>query len=193
VLSVYFLRKVNKTCARIATRIAQYQLANCTTLTISPFVDGVALSGYSNFNRGTVEVSSSSNESPSNNNRNAVVMIEEEAEEEGADPSANEFHQEPHQRLVQGEVPHSHQQLLVRRREFGREIEYRQCQDIVLKSTRESPSVFSPINNRRESDDNDGVFSWDCEEVSFAIMHRWWGECFISTCARQKYLHAFDL
>jgi hypothetical protein len=194
VLSVYFLRLVNKTCGRIATRIAQYQLAHKTTLVLSPYVDGVALSGYSNFNRGGTAGTV---------NNVATVPLYEDADGNNImhaargeqDPTTTNAVQHTQHGLRQ----QPQQQLLVRHREFGREIEYRQCQDIVLTSTRQNPAIFSPMTTCccPEHDENVNhdstaaaaaaaaaapLFTWECEEIAFAVMHRWWGEFLLSAC-----------
>ena len=51
-LSIYFLGQVNKASRRIAQRIVKHRLQGLS-VTVTPYLDGTYMSGYSNFNRST--------------------------------------------------------------------------------------------------------------------------------------------
>jgi len=151
VLSIYFLRLTSKLCGRVAARVAMHRMQT-TRLTLTPFVDGVSLTGYSNFVR---------HEDHRNNNDDA------DAE-------------------TQGPIK------LVRHSETGRLIEYRQCRDLALQNyclgTRQSApeeiATFTPI---QRNDSSCGCeFSWKCEEIALANLHRWWGDIAIRDYMGQK-------
>lgn len=166
VLSVYFLRQVNTTCERIAQRIAQYQLSH-TTLVLTPYVDGVALSGYSNFHRGMVV-----DDNVDENNSFHRGMVVNDNVDESNNTNVVGGRQEGSAQPRRHHSSH-HRPQLVQHREFGREIEYRQCKDVLLTSSLKDPGVFSPTQG---SDQDTAQFTWDCEEMTLAVMHRWWGE-----------------
>ena len=113
VLDVYCMRQASKAFGRVAARIANSMMRSLD-LHVTPFVDGVLLSGYSTFMR----------------------------------------------------APHA---SLVRTSESGRLVEYQKCNDIRCESTEVSGS-FQP------STANNSDFSWKCEEISSASLHKWWGD-----------------
>jgi hypothetical protein len=112
VLDVYCMRQASKVLGRVAARIAKNKMVSLK-LHVTPFVDGVLLSGYSTFMR----------------------------------------------------APHA---SLIRISETGRLMEYQRCNDIPLESTETSGS-FSPSTSNSS-------FSWKCEEIAFANLHKWWGD-----------------
>ncbi|GAX10187.1 hypothetical protein FisN_3Lh382 [Fistulifera solaris] len=112
VLDVYCMRQASKVLGRVAARIARNKMLSLK-LHVTPFVDGVLLSGYSTFMR----------------------------------------------------APHA---SLIRISETGRLMEYQRCNDIPLEST-ETDGSFSPSTSNSS-------FSWKCEEIALANLHKWWGD-----------------
>ena len=150
VLSIHFLRLTSKLCGRVAARIAMHRI-QATQLTLTPFVDGVSLTGYSSFVR---------LEDHRNNNAD---------DDEIQDPIK-----------------------LARHSETGRLVEYRQCRDLALQnyclgtqqSAPEEIATFIPI--QRNDNSCECEFSWKCEEIALANLHRWWGDIAIRDYVGQK-------
>lgn len=112
VLDVYCMRQASKVLGRVAARIANTKMRSLN-VHVTPYVDGVLLSGYSTFMR----------------------------------------------------APHA---SLVRLSESGRFVEYQKCKDIPFESTERSGSFLPSTTNTD--------FSWKCEEISSASLHKWWGD-----------------
>jgi len=149
VLSIYFLRLTSKAFGRIAARIARHRLQSATQLTLTPFVDGVSLTGYSKFVR-----------------RDGASL----------------------------ETIHT-----VRHSESGRAVEYERSQDIDLFAVPpvpqdvSGPGSSSVMGRYAPANLVDNCFSWKCEEVNLANLHRWWGDVSLPDYVGQKIVLTWKL
>jgi hypothetical protein len=124
VISISFMSQPSEAFYRVAAKLAHQRLLD-TTLILRPFVDGVSLSGYSNF--------------------------------------------------VRGDATH-----LVSCSESGRAVEYHQGEDILLSSSTFDSECFAPLPGTISE------FSWECDELALANLHRVWGDIPVRDYVGQK-------